>query len=73
MKKQWQQFGDECPKCGAPAEVLTSAKNGYAHDGDNAQCVECGLSGIVCCDGDQDDAGNTTAWVLFNDYEDEDI
>ena len=51
--KKWQTFGDECPKCGSPAEVYTSAQDGYAYDGDNAQCVECGHGGSVSCDGDK--------------------
>jgi len=70
--KKWQTFGDECPKCGSPAEVYTSAQDGYAYDGDNAQCVECGHGGSVSCDGDQDDDGNTTAWVSWDDFDEDD-
>jgi hypothetical protein len=70
--KTWKRFGDECPKCGSEAEVLTSAPEGYAHDGDDAQCVECGLDGSVVCDGDENDNGDTIAYVSWSDYEDED-
>jgi uncharacterized Zn finger protein len=72
MEKQWQRFGDECPKCGAEAEILTTAPDGYGYDGDLAQCVECGHGGSVSCDGDENDNGDTLAHVEWDDYEEED-
>jgi transcription elongation factor Elf1 len=72
MSKEFKRFGDECPKCGSEAEVLTTAPVGYAHDGDLAQCVECGHEGSVSCDGDENDNGDTVAFVQWNDYEEED-
>lgn len=45
---RWEH--DQCDYCGGDAEVLTSAKNGYAYDGDQARCTECGLPGGITCD-----------------------
>lgn len=73
MPKQWKHFGDECPRCGNEAEVYTSAKEeGYAYDGDEAICVECGLSGAIDA-GDEDDDGNCMARVDWNDVEELDL
>jgi len=53
--KKWKHFNDECPRCGNEAEVFTSATgDGYAYDGDNAECFECGLLGSVSVDEDDD-------------------
>jgi transcription elongation factor Elf1 len=67
--KDWKHFEDNCPRCGNEAEIYTSAPDGYAYDGDLAQCVECGLEGGVMVDDGNDD-GIDTAYIDWNDYED---
>ena len=49
-EKTWksiEEWGEECPECGAGAEVLTSAPDGLAHDCDEARCVQCQHGGYV--------------------------
>ena len=72
--KTWKPFNDECTRCGSDdIRVLTDAKEpGYAYDGDDAECLECGLLGCVNVDGDEDDNGEARAFISWNDYEDED-
>lgn len=67
--KKWKSFNDECINCGGgDIRVLTDAKeDGYAYDGDNAECLECGQLGSVCIDGDEDDNGNCTAHISWNE------
>jgi hypothetical protein len=63
-QKQWKPFEDECDKCGAQAEVFTEAeKEGFAYDGDEARCPECGRKGGVSVDGPDE------AWIVWNDEE----
>jgi len=67
--KTWKPFEDECDRCGcSPVDILTSADNGFAYDGDSAQCFECGLCGCISCD--ENDNGDGIAWVVWDDYED---
>lgn len=66
---KWKTFNDECPRCGNnPVDVCTSANAGYAYDGDSIECFECGLSGSVSVD--EDDDGQGVARVQWDDYED---
>lgn len=71
--KKWQDFNDECTRCGSSdVHVLTDAtKEGYAYDGDDAECIECGLKGSVCIDRDENENGEATAHISWDDYEDE--
>ena len=55
---------DECPHCGAAAEILTSAKPGFAFDGDEARCMRCGMPGHICCDSE------TPASIVWHDEAD---
>jgi len=41
---------DQCDNCGGLAEIRTTAEEGYAYDGDEARCTECGMPGGICCD-----------------------
>jgi hypothetical protein len=41
---------DQCDNCGGLAEIQTKATKGYAYDGDEARCTECGMPGGICCD-----------------------
>lgn len=68
--KNWKDFNDECTRCGcSPVSVFTSAKQeGYVYDGDNVQCDECGLTGSVSVD--EDDEGQGIAHVDWEEYED---
>ena len=74
IMKEWKFFDDECNRCGgSDIRVLTDAKeDNYAYDGDDAECLECGLLGCVSIDGDEDDNGNATARISWNDFEEED-
>lgn len=67
--KDWKEFNDECTRCGtSPVDVYTDAKeDGYAYDGDDAKCPDCGLLGSVCVDGEEE--GESTAHIDWNDYE----
>lgn len=68
--KEWKLFNDECTRCGNVAEVFTDAdQEGYAYDGDDARCVECGLLGNVSV-GDEKEDGDCIAYIDWNDYED---
>jgi hypothetical protein len=69
--KDWKPFNDECTRCGgSDVRVLTDAtQDGYAYDGDDAECLECGLLGSVCIDGDENDNGEATAHVSWDDYD----
>lgn len=56
--KGWKIFNDECPCCGNnPVDVLTSAQDGYAHDGDDVECFGCGMGGMVMVDENDDGIG----------------
>lgn len=67
--KNWKTFQDECPRCGNnPVNVLTTAKEDYAYDGDSVECFECGLTGSITCD--EDDDGIGVAYTQWNDFED---
>lgn len=72
--KNWKIFYDECARCGSSdVSVLTDAKeDGYAYDGDDAICNECGLLGGVCIDGEENESGDNSAHIDWNDYEEED-
>ena len=72
--KDWKSFEDECERCGgSDIRVLTSAKeDNYAYDGDDVECLECGHKGCISINGDEDDNGNCTASVSWDDYENED-
>ena len=71
--KNWKPFNDECGRCGGGfIHILTdSKKDGYAYDGDDAECIECGLKGSVCVNGDEDDNGDATAHISWNDYDED--
>jgi len=43
---------DHCPYCGNIAEIETEAEEGFAIDGDNARCVECGCPGSITVEDD---------------------
>lgn len=65
--KDWKPFEDECASCGgSDIRVLTDAKEGYAYDGDDVECLECGLKGGICVD-DEDENGDCTARVDWNE------
>ena len=67
--EDWKPFGDECPRCGNSAEVLTaSTKEYYAYEDDDVRCVECGLIGVVYV-AEENEGG---AWVSWNEFDDED-
>lgn len=66
--KKWKQFNDECPRCGNEAEVFTSANGEFVYDADNVECFDCGLTGSICVD--EDDDGGGVAHVDWQDYED---
>jgi len=72
--KNRNTFNDECTRCGGgDIRVLTDTKeDGYAHDGDEAECLECGLKGMVCVDGDENGEGECTSHISWDDYEEED-
>jgi hypothetical protein len=54
-------WGEECPKCGAGAEVLTrDRRDDYARDGDKARCQECHHTGMASCD-------ESGAWIMWQD------
>ena len=62
--RTWQDWPDECPHCGAGAEVFTvSGKPNAASDGDEARCKDCHCPGVICItDPDEDSAGNYIDW-----------
>ena len=47
MAKEWRPFDDECPHCGAGAEIFTDAEKGFAYEDDDARCEECKMPGTV--------------------------
>lgn len=70
--KDWKPFYDDCDRCGgSDVQVFTDAKeDGYAFDGDNAKCLECGLLGGVCIDGEENGNGDSSAHIDWNEYVD---
>lgn len=69
--KDWKPFYDECTRCGSSdVYVLTDAvEDGYAYDGDDAKCGECELLGNVAIDGEENENGDSSAHIDWNDYE----
>lgn len=50
-KMQWRPFNDECPVCGAGAEVYTSSdQDNYAYNSEEARCEMCGHRGVIMFD-----------------------
>ena len=47
MAKIWKPWPDQCDNCGSDTEIFTeeSLEDGYAYDGDEVRCVECGAVG----------------------------
>ena len=70
--KNWKPFYDECARCGSSDMlVFTDAEqDGYAYDGDDAKCNECELLGSVIIDCEENDNGDNSAHIDWNDYED---
>lgn len=50
--KNWKKFNDECGSCGGvDIRVLTAYEaDGGAYDGDIAECLECGATGMIYID-----------------------
>ena len=66
MSKEWKEIDwNDCPDCGASAEVLTETLNppNTCNDSDHAKCSECGLIGSVSVD---DDDGS--AWIQWEEH-----
>ena len=48
---QWNPWiFEQCENCSGPAEVLTTAEEDFAYDGDEVRCTECGMPGSMSCD-----------------------
>ena len=50
----WWEIDEECPDCGALAEVDTKQPEGFVLDGDPVRCQGCGHVGIISCDAETD-------------------
>jgi len=64
---------DVCDNCGGPAEILTTAEEDFAFDGDSARCTECEMTGSICCDSESpavimwhDDPDCECEWCVKN-------
>ena len=66
--KQWIDWPyDDCERCGGAPQVLTAAKQEpgtvWVGDGDEAKCLECGLTGAISCDAE------TAPWIQWEEEE----
>jgi len=62
--KEWKPWPfEECVHCGSTGLVFTDADEGYAWDGDDVVCQECGCPGQIVVSGMIDDS----AYVSWHD------
>lgn len=71
-EKKWQPWTfDECPSCGAQAEVLTSSTQaGTCYADDRARCSGCGHPGVMDVDETvETEDGLGRAYVQWHDHD----